>query len=54
MKGSVFVLKLHSFRDFIGCFGNVMLDKGAWPGRSGSAARNPREAEVFTETDHVL
>lgn len=29
MKGSVFVLKPHNFHDFIGCFGNVMLDKGS-------------------------
>lgn len=28
MKGGVFVLKLHSFRDFVECFGNVVLDKG--------------------------
>lgn len=27
MKGSVFVLKPHNFHDFIGCFGNVTLDK---------------------------
>lgn len=34
MKGSVFVLTPHDFHDFIGCFGNVMLNKGTLAGQT--------------------
>lgn len=51
MKGSIFVLKPHSFHDFIGCFGNVMLDKGIMAGQIMlSCQESQRGRDVYRDS----